>query len=72
MKDIDAYDMNGTAKIALIAIESSINALNKLFDAVVEFKNEVTALLVTAGKLLNEMEKEFPDCRKFVRPGLDE
>lgn len=71
MKEIDAYDMNGTAKIALIAIESSIKALNKLFD-VAEFKIEVTALLVIAGKLLNEMEREFPDCRNFVRPGLDE
>ncbi len=72
MKEFETYDMNGTAKIALIAVEDSIKALNKLFDSAYEFKNEISALLVIAGKLLNEMEKEFPDCRKFVRPGLDE
>ncbi len=72
MKEIDAYDMNGTAKIALIAIESSIKGLNILFDAADEFKIEITNLLVLAGKLLNEMDSTFTDCRSFVRPGLDE
>ena len=72
MKEFEAYDMNGTAKIALIAVEDSIKALNKLFDTNSEFKNEISALLVIAGKLLNEMEIAFPDCRKFVRPGIDE
>ena len=72
IKEIEAYDMNGTAKIAVIAIEDSIKALNKLFDDAVEFKNEITGLLITAGKLLNEMGKEIPDCKNFMRPGLDE
>jgi len=72
LKEIDVYDMNGTAKIALIAVENSIQSLNKLFNNLEEFKKEIEALLVTAGRLLNEMEKVFPDCRSFVRPGLDE
>lgn len=72
MKEIDAYDMNGTAKIAIIGIENSIKALNKLLDIATEFKNKITNILITAGRLLNETEIEFPGCKTFVRPGLDE
>ncbi len=72
LKEIDAYDMNGTAKIAIIAIENSIKALNKLLDMDLEFKNEITGLLITAGRLLNETEKEIPGYKTFIRPGLDE
>ncbi len=72
MKEIDAYDMNGTAKIAIIAIDNSIKALNKLLNILPEFNKEITDLLVTAGKLLNESEIEFPGYKAFVRPGFDE
>lgn len=72
MREIDAYDMNGTAKIAIISIENSTKALNNLFDLAVELQNEITGLLIIIGRLLNEMKNEFPDSKNFVRPGLDE
>ena len=71
MKEIHAYDMNGTAKIATISVNNSIEALNELYSAVPAFNKEISELLVILGKLRNEAEKEFPDCKKFKRPGLD-
>ena len=67
-----AYDMNGTAKIAAISVNNSINALNELYHAFPEFDKEISELLVLLGKIKNESDKEFPDCMSFKRPGLDE
>jgi len=72
MKEFHTYDMNGTAKIALISVNNSIEALNELYNSLPEFNNEITELLVLSGKIKNEAEKEFPDCYSFKRPGFDE
>lgn len=72
MKDIASYDMNGTAKIAAIAVDNSINALNKMLDQTKVFENEISELLVIAGKLKNLIDEEFPEYKNFIRPGLDE
>ena len=72
MKEIHAYDMNGTAKIATISVNNSIEALNELFGILPDFSKEISELLVILGKLKNEAEKEFPDCKNFKRPGFDE
>jgi hypothetical protein len=72
MKEIHAYDMNGTAKIATISIDNSLKALNELYSILPEeFNKEVSELLIILGKLKNLAENEFPDCMKFKRPGLD-
>ncbi len=72
MIGMHAYDMNGTAKIATLSVNNSINALNELYHAFPEFDKEISELLVLLGKIKNESDKEFPDCMKFKRPGLDE
>jgi hypothetical protein len=72
MKEIHAYDMNGTAKIATISVNNSISALNELYKLLPEYNTEIGELLVLLGKIKNEAEIEFPDCMSFVRPGLDE
>jgi hypothetical protein len=69
---IREYDMNGSAKISIIALEKTIKALNKLFDRMPEFKDEISSLLVLAGELLNMTEGEFPGFNDFIRPGFDE
>lgn len=72
MISIREYDMNGSAKISVIALEKTIKTLNKLFDKMPDFKNDISDLLVTAGELLNLTEEEFPGFNSFVRPGFDE
>jgi hypothetical protein len=37
-----------------------------------EYKNDISNLLVLAGKLLNMVESEFPGYNNFIRPGFDE
>ena len=72
MNDMNLYDMNGTAKIATISVNNSINALNELYHALPEFEKAISELLILLGKIKNESDKEFPDCMSFKRPGLDE
>jgi hypothetical protein len=64
--------MNGSAKISVIALRKLTKALNKLFDKMPEFKNDILILLVPAGELLNMAEIEFPDYISFIGPGFDE
>ncbi len=71
MKEISKYDMDGTAKIAIIGINKSTAALNNLYTILPEFSKEISDLLVLLGKILNLAETEFPDYSKFIRPGFD-
>jgi hypothetical protein len=71
LKEISKHDMDGTAKIAVISINRSINALNNLYNMLPEFSTEISELLVLLGKVLNLAETEFPDYSKFIRPGFD-
>jgi hypothetical protein len=72
MINIREYDMNGSAKISVIALRKITKALNKLFDKMPEFKEDISNLLVIAGELLNITEFEFPNYNDFIRPGFDE
>jgi len=65
-------DMNGSAKVALLGIDESIEALTLLQ---LHLRNEKTAI-VSYRKMLEEIRYEaeqiFPNARHFIRPGLDE
>jgi hypothetical protein len=65
-------DMNGSAKVALLGIDESIEALTLLQ---LHLRNEKTAI-VSFRKMLEEIRYEaeqiFPNARSFIRPGLDE
>ncbi len=65
-------DMNGSAKIAIIVIQSSIRSLNNLLSILPKFGNKIEELLVLLGRLLNDTEKEFPEYKNFKRPGFDD
>ena len=71
MKEISKYDMDGTAKIAIIGINRSIHALNNLYNILPQYSKELSDLLIIIGKILNLAETEFPDHSKFIRPGFD-
>jgi hypothetical protein len=72
MPDDIPKDSDGSAKIALIAIDRSISAWGKLLKHLPNSEDEILDILVLLERLRNMSEKEFPDARKFVRPGFDE
>ena len=63
-------DENGTAKIALIAIDRSIGAWVGLLELIPD-EDRILPLLAMLEKIKNLGKLEFPDAEKFVRPGFD-
>lgn len=67
--EIYQNDGNGSAKIAFIAIEKCLAALELLFPIYEEDDTlELLALTVT---LKNKLAIEFPNLHLFIRPGFD-
>ena len=64
-------DVNGSAKIALIAIERSIGAWQTLGQKL-EQPDDVLDLQVQLTRIKTELEKRIPDVRSFRRPGFDD
>lgn len=69
--DLIQNDNNGSAKIALIGIERSIEALSLLYKELQEKEDEILDFLVMLAKMKKLMEAQFPDAYKFIRPGFD-
>lgn len=65
-------DSDGSAKIAMIAIERSIDAWGGLLNSFPQMEDGLLDILVHLTKLLKETEKIFPEARAFIRPGFDE
>jgi hypothetical protein len=63
-------DWNGSAKVALISMDRSIVAWNTLAAATVD--PDAAAIAQRLHSLRSELERTFPDARKFVRPGFDD
>jgi hypothetical protein len=63
-------DWNGSAKIALIAIERSAEAWSVLASATSQ--QIPAALAAQLTDLRADVERTFPDARRFRRPGFDE
>jgi hypothetical protein len=63
-------DWNGSAKVALISIVRSITAWSSIADATGDSGARCIAEALAA--LRGEVEVEFPDAWRFVRPGLDQ
>jgi hypothetical protein len=66
-----AKDSDGSAKVALIAIDRSIAAWGELRDHFPLFDAEILDLLLHLDRLRKSVERVFPDARGFVRPGFD-
>jgi hypothetical protein len=65
-------DSDGSAKIALIAIDRSIEAWITLLQLIPAAEDGILSLLALLQKSRRIAESEFPDARKFIRPGFDE
>lgn len=64
-------DADGSAKIALVAIDRSIGAWARLHRRLPSDADAILDLLVQLERLRRAVEREFPAARAFRRPGLD-
>jgi hypothetical protein len=64
-------DSDGSAKVALTAIDRSIAAWGAMRNHFPEQEDTILDLLVHLDRLRRKIEKTFPDARAFVRPGFD-
>ena len=64
-------DVNGSAKIALIAMERSIGAWQTLGKKLAR-PDDVLDLLVQLARMKTELEQRIPDAMAFRRPGFDD
>jgi hypothetical protein len=71
MDDECAKDSDGSAKVALTAIERSIAAWGEIRARCTLLRGEIFDLLVHLDRLGKMVEREFPEAREFVRPGFD-
>jgi hypothetical protein len=65
-------DSNGSAKIALMALDRSMQAWMLLYRLLPQEEDSILELLATLQKIKRITEKEFPEAWKFIRPGFDE
>ena len=65
-------DSDGSAKVALIGIDRSIGAWGTLLSHSAEAEESIVEILVHLARLREEIEQQFPDARRFVRPGFDQ
>jgi hypothetical protein len=65
-------DSNGSAKIALVAIDRSIAAWRSLQVSLAKKSDTIKPLLLQLDRLRQSLEARFPRARDFVRPGFDE
>ena len=66
------HDADGTAKVALISIDRSIEAWSALREMFPQKTDTILENLVTLSRLRTGLSAKFPKARKFKRPGFDE
>jgi len=67
-----ASDADGSAKIALIAIDRSIGAWAVIFRHNHLYAESVFEIISFLGLLRQAVEETFPRARSFIRPGFDD
>lgn len=68
----DFNDADGSAKIAIIAIERSMQAWMSLFELLPEQEDQFLQPLSLLERVKKEITIEFPNAMKFKRPGFDD
>lgn len=74
LQDFDEaeFDMNGSAKVALIGIDRMLEAIKLLRRYLKTEREQLENFKKQLEKLRFDAENLFPEARSFVRPGLDE
>jgi hypothetical protein len=70
--DYEQDDGNGSAKIALIAIDRSMAAWRAMEMCLPGQSDSIAPIFADLERLRWLLEQEFPDARGFIRPGFDE
>ncbi len=72
-QDLDEFpkDSDGSAKIALIAMDRSIAAWGQMLEYFPQNEDDILNILVHLDRLRRKVEVVRPDARAFVRPGFD-
>jgi hypothetical protein len=65
-------DSDGSAKVALIAIDRSMAAWGCLNDCFPSHRQQIFSIIQHLESLRRRVENVFPEARNFVRPGFDE
>ena len=65
-------DSNGSAKVALVALERSIAAWRALQISLAKKSETIKPMLFELSWLRAAVEERFPRARDFIRPGFDE
>lgn len=68
---VEERGYNGTAKVALICIQNSINAWQGILFWSNEEEEFILPMLDKLVQIKQVLEEEFPDAYKFIRPGFD-
>ena len=68
----ERMDANGSAKVALVAMDRSIAAWRALRISLPEKSETIKPLLIELSGLRAAVEGRFPRARDFIRPGFDE
>jgi len=66
------YDNNGSAKIAIIAVNRSIEALAVLLRFIPKQEDVLLVGLVRLERIKKRALKDFPEAMSFKRPGFDD
>lgn len=66
------YDVDGSAKIALVAIEKSISSFEIVFQSLQEMEDDALFFLSLLSRTKALVNKTFPEAVKFKRPGFDD
>jgi hypothetical protein len=68
----DSADANGSAKVALIAIDRSYTSWFRLIDYIPDQERNFLDFLVRLERLRRGVEHAWPNARAFIRPGFDD
>lgn len=66
-----SYDSDGSAKVALLAMDRSIDAWTRIRKHFDRLEDSILESLARLGRLRDETETRFPRARAFQRPGFD-
>lgn len=67
----ESENYDGLSKVALISIDCSVISWKRIQSFYPEYAREITHLLIMLEQLQTDIERQFPDARKFLRPGFD-
>ena len=70
-KDSIQTDYNGSAKIALVAVNRSREAWTQLYTLIPD-EDTVLPILASLSKIDTTAREKFPNAAKFLRPGFDD